>query len=49
MANPIADLVGSASVEGLTVPAGHVGLVTSRDSVKITLPGLLRWLDQPIS
>ncbi len=49
MARPLIDLVGSDVVDELQVPAGHVGLVTSRASATVTLPGLLQWLDQPIS
>jgi polyhydroxyalkanoate synthase len=49
MATPITGLVGSDIVDELTVPAGHVGLVTSRESVKITIPGILEWLQRPIN
>jgi polyhydroxyalkanoate synthase subunit PhaC len=48
MATPITRLVGSDVVDELTVPAGHVGLVTSRESIKITIPGILEWLQRPI-
>jgi polyhydroxyalkanoate synthase len=48
MATPIMDLIGSDSVEELRVPAGHVGLVTSRESARTTEPGILEWLDRPI-
>jgi poly[(R)-3-hydroxyalkanoate] polymerase subunit PhaC len=46
-ATPICTLVGSEIVDQLSIPAGHVGLVTSRHSVKSTLPGILEWLDRP--
>ncbi len=49
MARPLIGLVGSPVIEELQVPAGHVGLVTSRVSVKVTLPGILEWMDRPIS
>jgi polyhydroxyalkanoate synthase subunit PhaC len=48
MAKPIGRLVGSEVVDELSIPAGHVGLVTSRQSVKHTLPGIMEWLDRPI-
>ncbi len=49
MARPIIDLVGSDVIQELSVPAGHVGLVTSRQSVRYTLPGILEWMDRAIS
>jgi polyhydroxyalkanoate synthase subunit PhaC len=48
MSAPVARLVGSDVVEELSIPAGHVGLVTSRQSVKFTIPGVLEWLSRPI-
>jgi polyhydroxyalkanoate synthase subunit PhaC len=48
MASPIAQLVGSDTIDELSIPAGHIGLVTSRVSVKTTLPGILQWQAQPI-
>jgi polyhydroxyalkanoate synthase len=46
-ARPIVGLVGSQQVDELSIPAGHVGLVTSRHSVT-SVSGILEWLDQPI-
>jgi polyhydroxyalkanoate synthase len=48
MSRPVTRLVGSDVIEELSIPAGHVGLVTSRQSVKFTIPGVLEWLSQPI-
>lgn len=45
---PIVHLTGSEVVDELSVPAGHIGLVTSRQSVKYTLPGIVEWLDRSI-
>jgi len=42
---PLTELVSSTDVTELTVPAGHVGLVASRQAVTTTIPGLLKWLN----
>jgi polyhydroxyalkanoate synthase len=41
---PINDLVSSADVTTLQVPAGHIGLVASRHAVQTTVPGVVSWL-----
>jgi polyhydroxyalkanoate synthase len=46
MARPILQLVGSDDVDELSIPAGHVGLVASRQSARHTLPGIVEWLDR---
>jgi polyhydroxyalkanoate synthase subunit PhaC len=43
-ARPLNDLVSSADVRELLVPAGHIGLATSRQAVKYTIPELNAWL-----
>ena len=44
-AEPLAGLVGSSDVEELRIPGGHASLVTGRQAAKVTLPGIIRWLD----
>ena len=41
---PLADLVGSADVEVLRLPAGHVGMLASRTASKVTLPRIVEWI-----
>jgi polyhydroxyalkanoate synthase len=41
---PVCDLVGSAQVETLELPAGHVGLVMGRAAATTTLPRIFGWL-----
>jgi polyhydroxyalkanoate synthase len=43
-AAPVCDLVGSAEVETLELPAGHVGLVMGRAAVTTTMPAIVGWL-----
>lgn len=43
-ATPVCDLVGSAQVETLELPAGHVGLVMGKAAATTTLPRIFRWL-----
>jgi polyhydroxyalkanoate synthase subunit PhaC len=43
-ARPLNDLVGSDDVTELLVPAGHIGLAMSHQSVRYTIPGLTAWL-----
>jgi polyhydroxyalkanoate synthase len=45
-AEPVAGLVGSRDVEVLRVPAGHVALVTGRIADRLTIPGILDWLER---
>jgi len=41
---PLTELVGSAEVELLELPAGHVGLVMGKAAATMTLPKLVGWL-----
>lgn len=41
---PVCDLVGSAEVETLALPAGHVGLVMGKAAATTTIPGIVDWL-----
>ena len=43
-ATPVIGLVSSATTRVLAIPAGHIGLITSRTASKITLPALVDWL-----
>jgi polyhydroxyalkanoate synthase len=43
-ASPLNDLVSSTDVTELRVPAGHIGLATSRQAVRHTIPELDAWL-----
>jgi poly[(R)-3-hydroxyalkanoate] polymerase subunit PhaC len=43
-ARPLADLVSSVDASELLVPAGHIGLAMSHQSVRYTIPGLTTWL-----
>lgn len=43
---PLVDLVSSDDVSELVVPAGHIGLATGRHAVRVTVPGLVRWLEE---
>lgn len=45
-ARPLNDLVSGQDVYEVVVPAGHIGLVTSRRSVRHTIPELIAWLDR---
>src|SRR3954454_18420719 len=45
-ARPLTGLVGSADVEELCLPAGHVGLVASRTAAKVTLPRIADWMQR---
>jgi polyhydroxyalkanoate synthase len=40
------DLVGSQDNSTLRIPAGHIGLAAGRDATKVTVPGLLAWLNE---
>lgn len=42
---PLSDLVGSDDVTDLRIPAGHLGLAAGRDAAKITVPGIVEWLN----
>lgn len=44
-ARPLLDLVGSTDKQELLVPAGHIGLATSREANRITIPGITKWLN----
>jgi poly[(R)-3-hydroxyalkanoate] polymerase subunit PhaC len=41
---PVVDLVGSADVEEIRLPAGHVGLTASRTASKLTIPRIVDWI-----
>ena len=41
---PVVDLVGSADVEEIRLPAGHVGLMASRTASKWTIPRIVDWI-----
>ena len=41
---PAADLVGSADIEEIRLPAGHVGLMASRTASKWTIPRIADWI-----
>jgi polyhydroxyalkanoate synthase len=43
-ARPLTDLVSSTDVTELVVPAGHIGLAMSQQSVRYTIPELTSWL-----
>jgi poly[(R)-3-hydroxyalkanoate] polymerase subunit PhaC len=43
-AEPAGRLVGSADVDEVRVPAGHVALVTGRLGRSVTIPGIIDWL-----
>jgi polyhydroxyalkanoate synthase len=43
---PVVDLVGSADVEEIRLPAGHVGLMASRTASKWTIPRIVDWIDR---
>ena len=43
-ATPVCDLVGSAQVETLELPAGHVGLVMGKAAATTTMPAIVGWL-----
>jgi polyhydroxyalkanoate synthase len=43
---PLNDLVSSTDVSELRVPAGHIGLAVSRQSVRYTIPALTGWLNR---
>lgn len=42
---PLSSLVGSDDVTDLRIPAGHLGLAAGRDAAKITVPGIVEWLN----
>ena len=42
----LSDLVGSASAEELTLPAGHVGLIVGRSAHRRNLPAMAEWLER---
>lgn len=41
---PVVRLVGSADVEEVRLPAGHVGLMASRTASKATIPRIVDWI-----
>ena len=41
---PAVDLVGSADIEEIRLPAGHVGLMASRTASKWTIPRIADWI-----
>ena len=43
---PVADLVGSADIEQIRLPAGHVGLLASRTASNWTIPRLVDWIQR---
>jgi len=43
---PVVDLVGSADIEQIRLPAGHVGLLASRTASKWTIPRLVDWIQR---
>jgi polyhydroxyalkanoate synthase len=43
---PLNDLVSSSDVSELRIPAGHIGLATSRQAVRHTIPELEAWLQE---
>jgi polyhydroxyalkanoate synthase len=45
-ARPLNRLVSSSDVSELLVPAGHIGLAMSHQSVRYTIPGLISWLSE---
>jgi polyhydroxyalkanoate synthase len=45
-ASPLNELVSSTDVTELRVPAGHIGLATSRQAVRHTIPELTSWLQE---
>jgi len=43
---PVVDLVGSADIEQIRLPAGHVGLLASRTASNWTIPRLVDWIQR---
>jgi len=43
---PVIDLVGSADVEQIRLPAGHVGLMASRTASNWTIPRVVDWIQR---
>lgn len=43
---PVVDLVGSADIEQIRLPAGHVGLLASRTASTWTIPRLVDWIQR---
>ena len=43
---PVLNLVGSADIEEIRVPAGHVGLMAGRTASRWTIPRLVDWINR---
>lgn len=43
---PLTRLVGSKDATELRIPAGHIGLAAGRDAARITVPSIVKWLNE---
>ena len=43
---PVVDLVGSADIEEIRLPAGHVGLMAGRSASKQAIPRIADWINR---